>query len=233
MINRKNHFKFIPLLSFIILFGLIFLLGRNIPDEKLRELISNFGIFGPIVFILIVIIGHVIAPLSGSPILFAGFYAFGRNVAFYYAIGALSSSIFNYWIAKRWGRVLVEKFIGKENIHKVDKLTQNYGLLMLFFLRVFQVGIYEYVSYAAGLTAIKFTPYLITSTLGSIPGFIILYFLTSYIDNPVNFILLNILLAYILALIFVVGVLIIKYRKSSKSYIKKINNLFKTTKMIH
>lgn len=205
-----KHKKLIPLIITIILFGVIYLIGKSISEENIRQIINNAGPMGPVVFILLMLLTYILAPLSGTPVLFIGFYAFGQNVIFYASVAAFFASITNFWISRIWGRSIVKKLIGKEEVHKVDKFTQNYGLLALFISRIFLKGFHDIISYAAGLTSIKFSRYLLVSTIGMIPGVSIWYILASFIDDPVSFTIVTIFEIFIFSLLFSIGSLIIK-----------------------
>lgn len=219
---KHKQKRLIPLIVTILLFGIIYLIGKSIPEESIRQLINKAGPMGPVVFILFMLLTYIFAPLSGTPVLFVGFYAFGKNVIFFASIAAFIASITNFWIARIWGRSIIEKLIGKDEIHKVDKFTQNYGLLALFISRIFLKGYHDIISYAAGLTSIKFSRYLIISTIGMIPGVSVWYFLASLVDDPVSFTIITIVEIFIFALLFGIGSLIIKkYKKINIKVLSK------------
>lgn len=214
MLTYNKLKKLFPLFLTIFLFGIIYFIGRSIPEENIRQLINDAGPMAPVVFIFLTLITYIIAPLSGTPVLFVGFYAFGQNIIFYSAIAAFLASITNFWIARLWGRAIVEKIVSKDNMHKVDKFMQNYGLLALFISRIFLKGIHDIISYAAGLTNLKFSSYLIVSTLGMIPGIMLWYFLSTLVDDPTSFTILTIVQIFIFSSLFGIGSLIVKrYKK--------------------
>lgn len=213
MLSHSKRKKLIPLVITILLFGIIYFAGRNIPQEHIRNLINEAGPMAPIVFILLSLLTYIIAPLSGTPVLFVGYYAFGQNVVFYAAIAAFIASITNFWIARRFGRSFVEKMVGKNQMHRVDAFTQNYGLFALFISRIFLKGLHDVVSYTAGLTSVPFLRYLIVSTAGGIPGVMIWYFLSTLVDDPTSFTLLTIAEVFFLFCIFAIGSFIVRVHK--------------------
>lgn len=209
--------KILPFLLTVFLFFLIYLASRNIPQEILQRAIRQSGVWGSLIFIIFYWSTALIAPLSGSPILFAGYFAFGSKVIFLASFAGAISFITNFWIARRFGREIVSKFVGQEATTKIDKLTQNYGLLALFFLRFFQGGIGDFVSYAAGLTTLKFWSYFFVSLLASLPGTVLWYFLTEKVNTPVAFTLLTLGMAGFFSLLFILGSFIFtRLRKLTK-----------------
>lgn len=193
----------------ILLLLIIYFVSRTIPQETIRQYINQAGIFGPLLFILFSFITYVVAPLSGSPILFAGFYAFGNKVIFFATLASYLSFFVNFLIARKYGRPVVEKLVGKKDIHKVDLMVKNYGLGTLFFLRVFQGAFHDFVSYAAGLTEMKFSSYITVSTIAVIPGTLLWYYLSLKISDPVTFTLMTLSFATIFSAIFILGKIIL------------------------
>ena len=197
---------------FLIVFSLvlIYFLTAAVPKEALQETLEGLGILGPLVLGLILLVTYIFAPLNGTPFLLVGFYLYGSNIVFFSSIAAWVSSIINFWISRRWGRPLVEKMVGIKDINRIDKLTINYGFLAIFFLRVLTGALQDFVSYAAGLTPMKFSRYLLASTLGMIPGTFLWYRLTLKANNPLQFVLLTFALIFIFSAIYFLSQIISK-----------------------
>lgn len=211
---RQLHSKHLFVFIFILLSGGIYFIGKSIPEETIRTTVQSTGIFAPLILSLFMLLTYIIAPISNAPFLYTGFYLYGKDVLFFAYGTAFIASIINFWIARIWGRSLVEKLAGKSILEKVDKLTVNYGLPTLFVTRLFLGGEHDVISYTAGLTSIKFYPYLIISTLASIPGTIIWYFIAAQTNNPLVFTASNLALVYLFTGTFIIGVFIFRKLKS-------------------
>jgi len=116
------------------------------------------------------------------------------------------------------GRPLVEKIVGKKSLEKIDNLTKEYGLTTLFFLRIFQGSIHDFLSIAVGLTDLRFTPYIIVSGLALIPGTALWYYLSSLVDTPAQFTILTTLFTITFSSLyigtrFLVKKWLLKYKK--------------------
>ncbi len=194
----------------------MFLVGTRVPEATIRDWIRNAGPFGPLLFIFLIWLTNICAPLSASPFLFAGFYLFGQMIVFYAFVAAIVASISNFWIAKIWGRSIVEKLAGKDSLGKVDKLADNYGYPSLFIFRVFLVQFHDVISYFFGLTDMKFTNYFTISTLGLIPGTLILYFISTQTHNPLSFTILNLVIACVSLSTYILIVKLKNKRKLQK-----------------
>lgn len=147
----------------------IYCLGLEIKPEEIVSVIRGAGFWAPVLYVLIMASTFVIAPLSGTPVFFAGYMIFENMVQVYGYFAALLAATINFWIARKWGRDLVQKLVGKKNIAKVDQFTQDYGIKSLIFLRFFQGHLHDFISYAYGLTNIKYLTFMIISTLTPIP----------------------------------------------------------------
>lgn len=197
---RKHIPSFLFAVSLIII---LYLLSSFIPESTLKEFIRDAGMFAPLAYFLLTLFSFVFAPLSSSPLIFAGFYLLGQQIIFLNILATIIASIINFWIARTWGRNLVAKLVGKSSIEEIDKFSGKYGLQALFVLRVFQGGIHDFISYAAGLTSIKFLPYFIISIIGMVPGYLIWYALSTKVQNPLIFTLLTLFLTITFSALYI------------------------------
>lgn len=185
--NLKTKKLLFYLLLITLTFLAIFLLGTRFKTEDIISFVERAGFWAPVVYITIFASTHIIAPLSGTPVLFAGFALFGKTVSIYTYLATILSSTVNFWIARIWGRKLVVKFVGRKNMEKVDGFTNDYGIKSLILLRVLQGHLVDFISYAYGLTNIKFLPYFLISVLGHLPSFILWQIIYSRIENITDF----------------------------------------------
>ncbi|OGC47643.1 hypothetical protein A2886_02560 [candidate division WWE3 bacterium RIFCSPHIGHO2_01_FULL_42_13] len=158
------------------IFVLVLILGRLtlpiVDSPKTVALINSVGPWGPVVVVTYVVATHVFAPLAGSPMFFVSATVYGmRDSIIYFFIGGLFSSVINFWIARRYGRKWVLRLAGKHAMDDIDNFAEVGGTQILFFARLFGVSLFDFISYAAGLTKISFkTYYLITVVLSVFHG---------------------------------------------------------------
>lgn len=201
----------------IIISLIIYLLGKQIPSEIIEIFIQESGPWAPVIWITTHQLSYVIAPISGFPFLVAGFYLFGKDVVIYSYIVVLIGASINFWIARIWGRSLVEKLAGKGAIMKIDKLSKEFGIVTLIALRMFtQGGIGDFVSYALGLTKIKFSIYFLITALAIIPGNVLWYYVISKTNSLEQSLTVSVLLAFTGILIFFIGNFFVKKYKTKK-----------------
>ncbi|MEP7166967.1 MAG: VTT domain-containing protein [Candidatus Woesebacteria bacterium] len=195
--------KLIGAATILIALGLIVVLQTFFPEEYVQRVVFAAGPFAPLVFIAISILINIFLPFLAPPMVYVGYYAFNRNVVFYASIASFICFFTNFWIARWWGRVLVERLVGKKAMQTVDRMGHRYGVVTLFFLRVFQGGIHDIISYVGGLTDMKFTPYIVTSIIGLIPGAIIWYIISVFAHNSLQFFVISTITSLVLSTIFI------------------------------
>ena len=162
--------------------GLIYI-QNQIGLERIREIIIHAGFWGPLVYILLDLLTHIVAPIQGTPIMLIAFAVFGKWAVIYTYIVVVISSFTNFWIARKLGRSFVVKLIGKEGMSKIDHIATHEGTKALIIMRFFQGWISDFVSYASGLTSIKFPVYYLISVLVPIPWTLAMFFFFNYIPQ--------------------------------------------------
>lgn len=145
---------------------------------NIQNYISGAGIWGPIVYILAMVIAIVIAPIPSSPLaIFAGNVFgvwFGMLLTM---IGATLGATIAFYIARFFGRPIVVKFVSKEKLEKVEHYFSERNLVFaIFLLRLVPLPFFDAVSYAAGLTHVSFRGFALSTVFGLVP----LVFLFSY-----------------------------------------------------
>lgn len=193
------------LLAIFLLSLLLYFLGKQIPQDQLQNFVESAGPWAPVVYILTHQLSYILAPVSGYPFLVLGFYLFGESAIIYnYFVQIVGSSI-NFWIAKKWGRPIVRKLVGGEPLEKIDKFAKEYGVGTLFVVRLFLVGLGDYISYTYGLTPIKFRTFILVSAVAIIPGYLLWFFAASQANGIEQFLGISIVLTLVAFWIFVGG----------------------------
>ncbi len=148
-------------------------LTEYLDEVKLRGWIEGFGVWGPLVYILI----YSIAPslmLPGLAITVAGGVLFGPLWgSVYVIIGATIGAIVAFLIARYMGREWVKGFIAKGaggRLGELDERVEKQGWKIVAFTRLIPLFPYNFLNYAYGLTNVKFLHYAIATFIFMIPG---------------------------------------------------------------
>ncbi len=166
---RITKKKILYLLSSIGLILLVVYISDKYSSNDISEFISKAGIFAPILYILIQIVGQIFAPLSTSALFVAGFILFGKSTIIYSVITWLISSIINFYLARKYGKRVLKIFIGEEGLMKIEDIANRIDTKRFFLLRISTFYINDFASYAFGLTNISFTRYYLATILSMIP----------------------------------------------------------------
>jgi len=139
--------------------------------HQMKKVISSFGPYAPIAYILLQILQVVIAPIPGGAIEFLGGYLFGVKAGLIYSmIGLMLGSWLAFSLARIFERIAVEKFVSEETRKKFDYLVEHEGVILSFILFLLPGFPKDALCYILGLTPMHLGIFLIISTLGRIPG---------------------------------------------------------------
>ncbi|WP_247217455.1 VTT domain-containing protein [Synechococcus sp. C9] len=139
--------------------------------------LAQFGIFSWLVFIFLSAGSLILAPLSGSSLYVVGGTLFGQNLAFVLSVVAtlLGCSV-NFWLGRCWGRRLVTRLVGAQQVETLDRwfqdLQAHHSIFYMFLVMHLSQDI---VSYALGLTRIPYRDFAIALSFSAftIVGFYI------------------------------------------------------------
>lgn len=142
--------------------------------ESIKQYILSFGIWAPIISFLLMLLQSVAAPLPAFLITFANAALFGWVWgAILSWSSAMAGAALCFFIAKFLGRDVVEKLTSKMAINSIDEFFDKYGKYTILVCRLLPFMSFDIVSYAAGLTSMKFMPFFIATGLGQLPATIV------------------------------------------------------------
>ena len=142
--------------------------------ESIKQYILSFGIWAPIISFLLMLLQSVAAPLPAFLITFANAALFGWVWgAILSWSSAMAGAALCFFIAKFLGRDVVEKLTSKMAISSIDEFFDKYGKYTILVCRLLPFMSFDIVSYAAGLTSMKFMPFFIATGLGQLPATIV------------------------------------------------------------
>ena len=139
-------------------------------QAEIEEWINDFGVWGPVVYIAVFAGSMLFAPLPTAPMPLIAAAVFGPGLGFLYTISATAiGSTVCFWIARRLGRPALRRLTAQGALDRIDALGERLGIRLLVVLRLFPIAGVDYVSYAAGLTQMRFAAYIVISVLASSP----------------------------------------------------------------
>ncbi len=161
--------------GFALLVGLYFVassyfgFSTEIDAEPFQEFVERQGALGPIVFILIMALSVLVAPIPNAPIFFAAGLAWGPVLGTVYSlVGLLIGSAAAFWLSRKLGRKWLPRLVGRRIAERTDALAETMGGRVVFFARMLPVINFDWLSFIAGVTAIKFRTFFVASALGMV-----------------------------------------------------------------
>ena len=145
--------------------------------ETFQSFIASTGLWGPLIFIFIQIIQVVIPMLPGFVTCISGAVIFGPLPGFIYSyVGICIGSILAFYIARRFGVSIVQKFISVETYNKyITWLEKGRKFDIIFLLAIFlPTAPDDVLCFIAGLTKMPWKKLCLIILLGK-PFVIALY----------------------------------------------------------
>ena len=190
----------------LILLGYVFPSAFFSNQESIRSFVESFGVFAPLIFVILQIVQVVVTPFSHYAVSIAGGFIFGIWFGFLLNwIGRVIGTIIAFYIGRKAGRKLVKHVVKPKNLKKYDFVFEK-GKILLFlayFLPFFPDDELSYLAGISKLSAKVFVPLII---LGHLSGSLFLAYIGSGINSMKEplFIVLSIitLIAGVLFVVF-------------------------------
>lgn len=156
------------LLFLLVVLTLAVLLASRLDPETTREFVTRLGYWAPIALIGLRSVSIVVPAIPSTvySILAGTLFGFGAGIL-YIAIADFLSCTLNFYLARKFGRNLVQRMVGQKWMYKVDALSINYLENNVFLTAGFlMTGLFDFVAYAAGLTQMKWQNFTLALVLG-------------------------------------------------------------------
>lgn len=142
---------------------------RAIGLENAQRYIHHTGVWAPLVYILLCAASLIVAPLSGSSIYILSGALFGKSDGFWLSlVGCLMGCHINFGLSRRFGRKVIARFIGARNVIQLDRLTRQLkSHHSVFYMAMVMPLAQDIVSYAVGLTKIRYPDFLLALLLSA------------------------------------------------------------------
>lgn len=143
------------------------------PDA-FRTYIEGSGFLGKLAFVGMMALQVVVAIIPGEPLEIGAGYAFGPWQGLLLClIGVAAGTAVIYLLVKYGGRKVIEAFFPVDKIESMRFLRDEKRLNVIVFILFFIPGTpKDLLTYCVWLTKIKFTTYLLISSIARIPSII-------------------------------------------------------------
>ena len=139
-----------------------------------RSFVESYGPYAMAVSALLMIFQSLVAPLPAFLITFANANLFGWwQGAILSWTSAMAGAALCFALARILGRDAVERLTSRTGLEQIDVFFAKYGRQSVLIARLLPFISFDIVSYAAGLTSMKFWPFLLATGLGQLPATVI------------------------------------------------------------
>ena len=140
-------------------------------QEQIRVWVEGLGAWGPMAIAFLEMIQALLAPIPGQAIEAVGGYLYGPWWGTLYSLSGMAiGSLLTFLLARRFGRPLVVKLIGKQSMERLDDLVRRGGAPFFFLIWLLPFAPDDLACVAAGLTPMPTHQFMVLMLLGRLPG---------------------------------------------------------------
>ncbi|MDU5687379.1 MAG: TVP38/TMEM64 family protein [Kluyvera cryocrescens] len=175
-----------------------------VDQHGVERFIQSYGSLAAVVSFMLMIFQAIVAPLPAFLITFANASLFG---AFWGGLLSWSSAMVGaalcFYIARILGRDVVEKLTGKTVLNGMDGFFERYGKHTILVCRLLPFVPFDPVSYAAGLTSLRFRHFMLATGLGQLPATIVYSWVGSMLTGSIFWFVSGLLILFALTIVIV------------------------------
>lgn len=205
--SKETVRRIVKWLLLALAIGIAIWLSRSvfqIDANSIRNWILSFGIWAPIIYVII----YTVRPLiffPASVLSIAGGLAFGAGLGTLYTIiGATLGALLSFSVARTLGtRLASGKWTG--NAGKIQSQMEHNGFFYVLLFRLIPVINFDLISYVAALAKVRFGSFALATLIGIIPGTFAYNFLgSSFVSGNPKIIILAVAVFIVLTVVPIV-----------------------------
>lgn len=186
--------------------------------ESVIAYLREFGIYAALVSFLLMLLQSIIAPIPAFLITLSNAAIFG------WAWGALLSwssamvgAALCFFIAQILGRDVVEKITSKKALEATDAFFERYGKHTIIVCRLLPFVSFDIISYAAGLTSMRFWSFFIATGIGQLPATLVYSYFGQNLTGGGKMIFLTLVMVFALSIVIFIAKKIYESKKAKGS----------------
>lgn len=186
---------FVPSVHGVI--GRVFALFATADVGKLAAYLRSFGAWAVAISFLLMILQSVAAPLPAFLLTFANAALWGWwRGALLSWVSAMAGAMVCFCIARIAGRDAVEKLTSKMAMENVDGYFEKYGKNTVLICRLLPFVSFDFVSYAAGLTAMSPAAFAVATGIGQLPATLVYSYVGGMLTGSIKVVVTALLLIF-------------------------------------
>lgn len=187
--------------------------------DDMRAFIAQYGPWAMLVSALLMIFQSIAAPLPAFFITLTNANLFGwwQGCLLSWA-SSMAGAVLCFYIARILGRDVVEKICTKNALAQIDGFFDKYGKKSILVARLLPFISFDLVSYAAGLTSMKFWGFFLATGLGQLPACIVYSYVGGMLTGGAKLLFTGLLCLFSLAiLVAIIRSIWMNHQKNKKN----------------
>ena len=174
----------------VLIVAALVVLGRLGPDglnaAAVQDAVRGVGAWAPALFVVLQVLVTV-PPVPRTIFTVAAGLLFGSVLGVAIAVVATAlSAVVAFWLVRLTGGGFMERFADRGPVVWTRRRLDRSGLLAVTSLRLIPALPFSLLNYAAGLSGVRFVPYLLGTVLGTAPGTVALVVLGDAVTGRVS-----------------------------------------------
>lgn len=147
-------------------------------EELTKTILLEYPLLAPLSFVVLRAIPVIVPPIVGVAVDAVGLFVFGWLYGFLLAeVGILLGATIAFLIARFFREPLATRFVSLEKIHRWEsQYSERQKFWTLVLLRFVTSPLFDYISYAAGLTKISTSKFFWSTFIGTLPIMFSIYY---------------------------------------------------------
>lgn len=192
----------------------------SLSIDKVIEFLRSYGKTAAIISFVLMVLAAILAPIPQFLITLSNTAIFGWiGGALLSWTSAMVGAGLCFIIARYLGRNAVEKFVNKSLLKSTDEYFQRYGKHTILVCRLLPFVSFDLISYAAGLTNIKFKAFFVATGIGQLPATIVYSYFGGNFSGGPKLIFISLMILFAISIIIYIAKNIYE-----KKYSKNNNN---------
>lgn len=186
--NWQRLQKIIFIVFIILIIGLFLafeILGYDIDSKEVGQYLKEFGIWAPLIFVLIYTLGTTFIP--ATPFMLIAGILFGFEYGFIYIfIGGVLSSIVVFITSRKLGKEWVERILEHRyfvHFNEYNKRLETGAIWDIIIFRITPIMPFSALSVLMGVSRVNTRDYLIGTIVGFLPSALLTVYLGTFISK--------------------------------------------------
>ena len=159
---------------------------EGLTPAGVQDTVRGAGAWAPALFVLLQIV-ITVPPVPRTLFTLAAGLLFGAVTGVVLAVTATAlAAVVAFWLVRLTGGALVERYADLGPVRWTRRRLDRSGLLAVTSLRLIPAIPFSILNYAAGLSGVRFVPYLLGTVLGTAPGTVALVILGDAVTGRVS-----------------------------------------------